>query len=172
MNLVKSISIGTLLVGVAVASFFVSETRATVNKPTTITQNAVTMPDFSVKDENGKLINLRKLKGKKVFVNLWATWCGPCRREMPSINNLYKKVNGKAEFIMLSLDDDFNKARSYKSNQAFALPMYYPGGNLPSLFQVEGIPATFVFNEKGELMKRFEGSMNYDTDEFLKLLIN
>ncbi len=170
MKLIKTISIGTLVVGFSAALFFTSETKATANKANTVTQSAASMPDFSVKDEKGKLINLRKLKGKKVFVNLWATWCGPCRREMPSINNLYKKVNGKAEFIMLSLDDDFNKALSYKANQSFALPMYYPGGNLPPLFQVEGIPATFVFDEKGELIKRFEGSMNYDTDEFLKLL--
>lgn len=172
MNLIKSISIGTLVVGITAALFCTSETNATANKVEAVNQNTVTMPDFSVKDENGKAINLRKLKGKKVFVNLWATWCGPCRREMPSINSLYKKVNGKAEFIMLSLDDDFNKARSYKSNQAFALPFYYPAENLPSLFQVDAIPTTFVFNEKGELIKRLEGAIDYNSEEFLKLLTN
>ncbi|MCZ2141149.1 MAG: TlpA family protein disulfide reductase, partial [Bacteroidia bacterium] len=101
---------------------------------------------------------------------LWATWCGPCRREMPSINNLYKKVNSKTEFVMLSLDDNFNKAIAYKAQQGFDFPVYYPANNLPPLFQVQGIPATFIFNEKGELIQRLEGMMEYDTEQFVKLL--
>lgn len=169
MNIVKTLSIGAVLAGL-VGVGVVAKMSPAEKVATKITNSTVTIPDFEVKDASGKLVNLKKFKGKKVLVNLWATWCGPCRREMPSINSLYKKVNGKAEFVMLSLDDDFNKAINYKSSQALDLPMYYPSGSLPSLFQVQGIPATFIFNEKGELIKSLEGSMNYDTPDFLNLL--
>jgi thiol-disulfide isomerase/thioredoxin len=132
---------------------------------------AASLPDFMVKNDQGKTVNLNSFKGKKVFVNLWATWCGPCRREMPSIESLYNKTKGKKiEFVMLSLDDDFNKAINYKSTNKLTMPMYYPAANLPALFNVDGIPATFVFNEKGELVKTIQGSTNYDTQEFVDLL--
>lgn len=131
----------------------------------------VTLPDFKVKDATGKIVNLKDFKGKTVFVNLWATWCGPCRREMPSIESLSKKLKDKkVAFVMLSLDEDFNKALTYSKSSQFTLPMYHPAANLPALFNVDGIPATFIFNKKGELIKNIQGSINYDTEEFLKLL--
>jgi thioredoxin-related protein len=71
---------------------------------------------------------------------------------------------------MLSLDDDFNKAINYKSTNKLTMPMYYPAGNMPALFNVDGIPATFVFDEKGELIKTIQGSTNYDTQDFVNLL--
>lgn len=170
MNIVKTLSVGTVVVALAGYGVFNSFSGRVAKPAVHADQTSVTLPDFMIKDATGKVVNLNKFKGKKVFVNLWATWCGPCRREMPSINNLYTKVNGRAEFIMLSLDDDFTKAINYKKSSGLALPMYYPAANLPALFNVDGIPATFIFNEKGQLIKRLEGSMNYDTDEFLKLL--
>jgi thioredoxin-related protein len=90
---------------------------------------------------------------------------------MPSIESLYNKTKGKkVEFVLLSLDDDFNKAINYKAANKFSMLMYYPTANLPSLFNVDGIPATFIFNEKGELIKTIQGSTNYDTQEFVDLL--
>ena len=170
MTIIKTLSIGVVAIGLATFAGKNNSTKTVVENTASISTSAQTLPDFIIKDVNGKTINLNKFKGKKVFVNLWATWCGPCRREMPSIENLYKKVNGKAEFVMLSLDDEFGKAINYGKTSRFTLPMYYPAANLPQLFSVDGIPATFIFDEKGNLIKRLEGSMNYDTEEFLKLL--
>lgn len=170
MNILKVVSIGAVLTGLATFGLF----KSSLNQPKTVAvkneKSTATMPNFLMQDVNGKKVNLLDLKGKKVFVNLWATWCGPCRREMPSIESLYKKVNGKAVFVMLSLDDDFGKAINYGKTSRLTLPLYYPATNLPQLFSVDGIPATFIFDEKGNLIKRLEGSMNYDTEEFLKLL--
>ncbi len=170
MTIIKTLSIGVVAVGLATFAWKNNSPKSVVANPLSVSANSQSLPDFMIKDVNGKTINLNKFKGKKVFVNLWATWCGPCRREMPSIENLYKKVNGKAEFVMLSLDDEFGKAINYGKTSRFTLPMYYPAANLPQLFSVDGIPATFIFDEKGNLIKRLEGSMNYDTEEFLKLL--
>lgn len=170
MTTLKLISVGAValsLLGYTAFNANLNETK----KVEVADVKAANIPDFTVKNDQGKTVNLNSFKGKKVFVNLWATWCGPCRREMPSIESLYNKTKGKkVEFVLLSLDDDFNKAISYKAANKFSMLMYYPTANLPSLFNVDGIPATFIFNEKGELIKTIQGSTNYDTQEFVDLL--
>lgn len=170
MTTVKLISVGALALSLIGYTAYQSNTKKE-DVAIVTPQAGATLPDFMVKTDQGKTVNLKSFKGKKVFVNLWATWCGPCRREMPSIEALYNKTKGKkVEFVMLSLDDDFNKAINYKSTNKFTMPMYYPAGNMPALFNVDGIPATFVFDEKGELVKTIQGSTNYDTQDFVNLL--
>ena len=129
------------------------------------------LPSFNLMDENGGTVNLQGLRNKKLFVNLWATWCPPCRREMPSIKKLYQSVDtSKVAFVMISLDDQFDKAKKYVQDQKLKLPVYYPAESLPPLFNVEGIPATFIFDEKGSLIKRIDGSADYDTKEYREML--
>lgn len=133
--------------------------------------SAVSIPSFQVQDVKGNTINLQNLKGKKVFVNLWATWCPPCRREMPSIQKLAASVDqNKVAFVMLSLDDDFEKAKSYVMDNNLMLPIFYPAEQLPELFNVQGIPATFIFDENGKMIKRVDGMDNYDSQQYKKLL--
>jgi thiol-disulfide isomerase/thioredoxin len=131
---------------------------------------AVTVPSFSLQDVNGKVINLQSLRGKKLFVNIWASWCPPCKRELPSIEKLYRSVDtSKARFLLVSFDDKFEAAMKYMSSRKINLPIYYPTENPPALFQVQGIPATFIFNENGDLVKRVDGGENYDTKEYKAL---
>ncbi len=172
MTTVKLLSVGALVLSIVGYTMYNNNIKPSHNHNTEkVLDDKATLPNFVVKDDQGKTVNLNSLKGKKVFVNLWATWCGPCRREMPSIEALYNKTKGKkVAFVMLSLDDDFNKAINYKASTKLSMPMYYPTTNLPALFNVDGIPATFVFNEKGELIKTIQGSTNYDTQEFVDLL--
>jgi thiol-disulfide isomerase/thioredoxin len=129
------------------------------------------LPTFAVESIHGNSVNLESFKGKKVFVNLWASWCPPCKREMPSIEKLYQSVDtNKVAFVMISLDDQFEKAKAYIRSAKLQLPVYYPEENLPDLFNVEGIPSTFIFNEAGQLIKRIDGGDFYDTDEYRALL--
>lgn len=130
----------------------------------------VLLPVFKMVDLKGKSFNLADFKGKKVFVNLWASWCPPCRAEIPSIEKLYSKVDkSKAAFIMLSLDNDFETAVNFATKNKMITPVYYPAENLPALFNVQGIPATFIFDEKGNLVTRIEGGDDYDTEKYLNL---
>jgi thiol-disulfide isomerase/thioredoxin len=131
----------------------------------------VLLPAFKMVDVKGNAFNLDDFKGKKVFVNLWASWCPPCRAEIPSIEKLYSKVNkSKAVFVMLSLDNDFETAVKFAAKNKMVTPVYYPAENLPALFNVQGIPATFIFDEKGNLITRIEGGDDYDTEKYLNLL--
>lgn len=133
--------------------------------------SAAALPAFSVQDVNGKPLNLQHFKGKKVFVNLWATWCPPCRAEMPSIQKLYQSVDtSKVAFVMLSLDDNFVKAKAYTKKQKLDFPIYYPAEELPAFFNVQVIPTTFIFNENGDLVKRIDGGDNYDSQQYRNLL--
>lgn len=129
------------------------------------------LPAFQLKNEKGDLINISTLAGKKVFINIWASWCPPCRREMPSIQSLYGKVDkDKVAFVMLSLDEGMEDATDFMKSNSLNLPIYFPGGQLPSLLEVQSIPATFIFDEKGKLLRRIDGMHNYDSEEFTKLL--
>jgi thiol-disulfide isomerase/thioredoxin len=143
----------------------------TESKAMVATHNNAGLPSFTVHDVNGNVINLNNFKGKKVFVNLWASWCPPCRAEMPSIEKLYQSVDtGKVAFVMLALDNDFEQSKQFVKKQGLNLPVYYPTENLPQLFNVQGIPTTFIFNEQGALIQRIDGGDDYDTDRYRELL--
>lgn len=132
---------------------------------------AAALPPFHMEDVKGNVVQLQSLKGKKVFVNLWASWCPPCKREMPSIEKLYQTVDtSKVAFVLLSLDDQFEKAIRYSDKRNLSLPIYHPAENLPSLFNVQGIPATFIFNEAGVLIRQIEGGEDFNTKQYHDLL--
>lgn len=129
------------------------------------------LPSFNMKNSLNQVVDLAAFRGKRVFVNLWATWCPPCRAEIPSIEKLAAKTDrSKTEFVMLSLDDNFDKAKTYAANNSMKLPVYYPAANLPQLFVTDGIPMTVIFNEKGEIVFNQVGSADYDTKVFLDML--
>lgn len=152
-----------------------AESTATVSvQEESKSANAVeALPNFRIANAKNQVLDMAQFKGKKVFVNLWATWCPPCRAEMPSIEKLAGKIDqSKVEFVLLSLDDNFDIAKKYVLEKNLVLPIYYPASTLPQLFNVQGIPATFIFNEKGELLHRQDGAANYDSQEYVTMLAN
>jgi thiol-disulfide isomerase/thioredoxin len=149
----------------------VTDTMQTNTTPAPAQATASALPSFRMRNGRGEIVDLAQFRGKKVFVNLWATWCPPCRAEIPSIESLGAKTDpGKVEFVMLSLDDNFDKAKTYAANNNMKLPVYYPASDLPQLFVTDGIPMTVIFNEKGEILFNEVGSANYDTKRFQDML--
>lgn len=132
--------------------------------------------NFNIKDLEGRVIDFNRFKGKTIFLNMWATWCGPCRAEMPGIDELYKKVkdNDKIVFVMLSLDkrENFTKVVSFTKEKGYAFPVYVPSGYLPEQLQVPSIPTTLVINSEGKIVSKETGTTNYDTPKFKKFLEN
>jgi thiol-disulfide isomerase/thioredoxin len=129
--------------------------------------------NFTIRDMNGNVTDVNDFKGKTIFLNLWATWCGPCRMEMPSIQNLYNQVDKeKIVFIMLSLDKpgDADKVKGYIKDKEFTFPVYVPASILPNQLQVGMIPSTFVINPEGKVVTSERGAANYDTPEFKEML--
>lgn len=127
--------------------------------------------DFSLEKLSGEKINISELKGKTVFVNIWATWCPPCIAEMPSIHSLYEKADStKVAFVMLSVDKQKEKATKFIDRKDYEFPVYFPVEGLPEDFLSRAIPTTFVLGPDGSIVLRHEGMANYDTSEFLEFL--
>ena len=129
--------------------------------------------DFEIQDLEGKIIDFKQFKGKVVFLNLWATWCGPCRVEMPAIQNVYNSVDTtNIKFVMLSLDklEHHKKIVNYITEKGYTFPVYQPLGYLPKQLQVRSIPTTFVIGVNGKIKSKEVGTTNFDTDEFKKFL--
>lgn len=122
---------------------------------------------------DGQAVNLSDLKGKVVFVNLWASWCPPCRAEMPGIEALYKKVDkSKVAFVLLSLDDNAAKARKFVQAQGYTFPAYMRTGDLPAPFDSNSIPSTVILGPTGQVAARHDGMAQFNTPEFEAALIN
>lgn len=138
---------------------------------TLVAADNASLPSFNMKDLEGNTVNLQSLKGKKVFVNLWASWCPPCRGEMPSIEKLYATVNKeKVAFVMLSFHENPAAASQFKQTNNLSLPVYFPAEQPPAVFKTDGIPATFIFDVQGNLIKQNVGAEDYDTDAYRQLL--
>lgn len=133
--------------------------------------------EFNLKTLTGETIRMDSLRGKVVFLNLWATWCGPCRAEMPAIQKLYASLpNEKMAFVMLSIDKkgEETKVKKYLENQGFTFPVFrptYAGENsLPDMLKVPSIPTTFVINKEGYVVYKNVGTANYNTKKFRTFL--
>ena len=134
-------------------------------------QTAAGYPQLTMATLGGQSVSLSDLKGKVVFLNQWASWCPPCRAEMPAIQKLYQSVDTtKVAFVMLSLDEDSQKARKFVQEHDFTFPVYVQGGPMPDAFQSQAIPTTLILDPNGQIVQRIEGMTNYDTDEFRQYL--
>lgn len=145
------------------------------NKPAEALGNKDFDYSFMVKDLTGKSFSFDEYKGKVVFINLWATWCGPCRTEMPGIQKLYNAVgNDDIVFVMLSVDreGEQRKVASYISANNYTFPVFMPSGGLPQQLNVPSIPTTFIVGRDGKVALHHIGSTNYNTEKYKNLLQN
>ena len=128
--------------------------------------------DFNLKliDRDGNITSLEDLKGKVIFMNLWATWCPPCIAEMPSIDKLHEEMGDEVAFVMLSLDQDFELAKSFDNRKGYNLPIYAPASNMPAMYNSSAIPTTYVIDAAGNLALTHKGMADYSNSEFKTFL--
>jgi thiol-disulfide isomerase/thioredoxin len=115
-------------------------------------------PDFNVKDISGQTVKLSELKGKVVLLDFWATWCPPCRVEIPNLLEIYRLFKNK-NFILISisLDRDIPLARQFvkeKEMNWIHIIDSESSNRIASLYEVEYIPATFIIDGKGKIIAR------------------
>lgn len=130
---------------------------------------ASTTADFEFIDDQGVLHNTASLRGKVVFINFWASWCGPCRAEFPSIEQLYSKFKTHPEvyFLTINADDDRAKADRYLAKKGFTVPFHQSNGFIPDAVYTGSLPTTVVLDKKGVIRYRHEGFANYASDAFI-----
>ena len=109
--------------------------------------------DFTLTDLQGKAWTLQALRGKVVLVNFWATWCDPCRREMPDLETLYRRFKNQGLVVLAISDDDAGKVKQLIVEKRFTYPVLLdPGRKVTDLFRIEGIPKSFVYDRDGKLV--------------------
>jgi peroxiredoxin len=109
--------------------------------------------DFTLKDLHGKKVTLSELKGKIVVVNFWATWCPPCRAEMPNLDVIYTHFQSQGLVVLSITSEDPFKVASILGTWNYHPPVLFDtGGKVAKQFHVEGIPRTFVFNREGKMV--------------------
>jgi thiol-disulfide isomerase/thioredoxin len=126
------------------------------------------------KDFQGQVIDLEDYRGKTLFINLWASWCGPCRAEMPHISELYRSVKDtpELEFLMIGLDDDIQKSQKLVEGKNWDFPVVHASFGLNPSLQSESIPTTLVVNKEGKIVFYQQGMSNFNTREFREFLIS
>jgi len=144
---------------VAVTVFFCSASFA-----------ATTAPDFTLKSSTGENIRLAEQRGQVVMLNFWASWCGPCRQEMPLLDNLNKKY-GKMGFVLygINVDEDTEEANKVLQKIKVNYPILFdPESKLSSLYNVDSMPFSVFIDRKGQVRHIHKGFLPGDDEKYIK----
>jgi peroxiredoxin len=120
--------------------------------------------DFKLKDLNGKDVSLSDFKGKKVFLNFWASWCPPCKAEMPEMEKLYQETKD-SDLVILSVDLSEDKAtvQRFITDNKYNFPVLLDTDNAAaSAYQVVSIPTSFFIDKEGNIVDKHIGSMKLE----------
>lgn len=187
-RLFSLISLGTLLIAIGLISFVNLSSHRTLRaarpgsetaplpQPSTVAAGKLAA-NFKLKDLKGDEISLASLRGKVVFLNVWATWCAPCREEMPSIESLYKDFKANKDFVVLAVSQDTDGAmvRPFlEQNHLSFTVLLDPRNEVGERYDVNGIPETFIIGRDGRIVAHHVGPYdwsNADIREALQELI-
>ena len=118
--------------------------------------------DFTLPDLKGKPIALSSFKGQVVLLDFWATWCGPCLDELPDLKKLYAKHHASGFTIVgVSADEETKDVPPFADQNGILYPILLSGGDLPPGYEVRGIPAAFLIDRRGRIIKHYLGEVSY-----------
>ena len=127
-------------------------------------------------DFSGNEINLKSYQGKLVIINFWATWCQPCREEMPSLDNLYRNSSFKnLQVLAVNMEQpNVKKVEKFLSDLDIKkIDIYFdPNLNFVKEFKLRGVPTTILVNKEGQEFARIVGSIDFEEEKFIKWLSN
>lgn len=124
-------------------------------------------PDFTLKDMNGKIVSLSAFKGKVVLLNFFATWCPPCRAEMPAFNKLYRALKQRGlEVIAISSDRSINDIKDFLEKNKVDFPVLFDADHAANKqYRVFSLPTTFLINKNGLIVEKFYGEYDWTEPE-------
>ena len=130
-------------------------------------------PAAGFTDADGKTLSLRDFAGKLVLVNLWATWCAPCRHEMPSLERLQTRLGDKITILAISEDRGGSKAVApFIAKLGLKMVKTYldPESAVGRAFTVDGLPTSFLIDRQGRVLGRVEGETEWDSPKMLAII--
>lgn len=135
-------------------------------------QNAVSAMPLTFRAPNGSSYSTENMKGKVVFINFWASWCPPCRAEMPSVNSLYDQLKNdpKFEFVFINMDDNIQTALEYLKDHSFIIPIHRAEGFIPTDIYNGTLPTTVILDKNGNIVMKHSGMADYDSKNFMRQL--
>ena len=124
--------------------------------------------DFTVFDNQGREVKLSDFKGKPVVLNFWASWCPPCRSEMPHFNEVYTQAGEDVVFMMVDLVDGQRetqaKGQAFIEEQGYEFPVYFDNKqNAAQIYAISSIPTTFFINSEGTIVTAYRGPIDKET---------
>jgi thiol-disulfide isomerase/thioredoxin len=121
--------------------------------------------DFTLKTPEGKSVTLSQLKGKVVFLNFWATWCGPCRVEMPGMEALHRRYREEGlEFVAVDIMENAVQVRDFMKNSNYTFPVLLdPHGSVSTSYGIQALPSTYILDRDGKIIFFALGARNWDT---------
>lgn len=125
-------------------------------------------PDFTVLDRDGNQVHLSDYFGKPVVINFWATWCGPCKSELPAFDNVYQEYGDDIHFLMVNLTDGSREtidgAEAYLSETGYTFPVYFDTEYIASYtYGAYSIPLSIFIDSDGNVIQSHVGAMDEDT---------
>jgi len=118
----------------------------------------IVFPDLDLEARDGGGIRLSQLRGNVVLLNFWATWCGPCRAELPLLQDLYNRYSDRNFTVLaISVDSDRDRVGPFLKNNNLSLPIYYASPGDAAAMTAEGIPTSFIVTPEGNLEKAYVG---------------
>ena len=173
MGAVLSIPLSLLLVWISAAnpedrsleSLYASVGIQRVSPP-------VEAPDFALRNLEGSEVSLKDFEGKVVFLNFWATWCGPCREEMPSMERLWQRFK-EEDFIILAVDlrESRGEVISFMKEYDLTFPVLLDSkGEVGSMFGVRAIPTTYLLDSEGRIVGGAIGARNWQSEDAFGLI--
>ncbi len=127
--------------------------------------------DFNLLDLSGNQASLSNYQGKVIMLNFWATWCPPCRNEMPSMESLYKKMKDKNFVIVaVNIQENSSTVKSFIQKNRYSFPVIIDEkGEVAAKYQIRVIPTTYIIDTKGKIAGVFTGSRDWDSDDVVKI---
>jgi len=133
-----------------------------------------TKDNFLSTDWNLQHINNEKIwlsdTDKPIFINIWATWCGPCRTELPSINSLHEKYKNDIKFILVSPNESIEILKEFAQNNNYKLPIYTAITETPYQLQTNSYPTTIIIDENKMITHKMKGAHDWNTEEVYSIL--
>jgi DsbE subfamily thiol:disulfide oxidoreductase len=159
MNKTKLIGVAVSIAAVAVATLCVSENRSTASDPNQI-ENAKLAPGWELQDLDGKTIHSSDFKGKVVVLDFWATWCPPCRAEIPGFIELQKKYQAQGLAVVgVSVDQaSSDTVKSFAQKLGVNYPVVLADAKITTAYGgIDGLPTTFIIDGNGRIVKQHLG---------------
>jgi len=119
--------------------------------------------DFKLKDLNGKNVELKSLRGKVVVLDFWATWCAPCREEMPHLEKLHRELKDKGLVVVGINTEDAKAARSFMKKYEYTFMTLIDDGNASVIYKIDAIPTVFVIDKEGKITSHYIGAQSEET---------